>query len=82
MSIVKQVNGKYRTVDTVATERGARTMTVDSKNHRGVPAGRGIRACAPAATPGNEPVLRFFRTVSTLSLSVNNIHRNDSPDTT
>jgi hypothetical protein len=28
------VNGKYETVDTVTTERGARTMTVDSKNHR------------------------------------------------
>ena len=34
LSIVKQVNGKYETVDNVATERGARTMTVDSKNHR------------------------------------------------
>jgi hypothetical protein len=31
---VKQVNGKYETVDTVPTERGARTMTVDQKNHR------------------------------------------------
>src|SRR5271165_879784 len=34
LSIIKQVNGKYETVDTVPTERGARTMTVDSKNHR------------------------------------------------
>lgn len=34
LSIVKQVNGKYETVDSVPTERGARTMTVDSKNHR------------------------------------------------
>ena len=34
LSIVKQVSGKYETVDTVQTERGARTMTVDSKNHR------------------------------------------------
>ena len=34
LSIVKQVNGKYETVDTVPTERGARTMTVDQKNHR------------------------------------------------
>jgi len=34
LSIVKQVNGKYDTVDTVPTERGARTMTVDQKNHR------------------------------------------------
>jgi len=34
LSIVKEVNGQYQTVDTVATERGARTMTVDAKNHR------------------------------------------------
>jgi YVTN family beta-propeller protein len=34
LSIVKEVNGKYQTVDTVTTERGARTMTVDPKNHR------------------------------------------------
>lgn len=34
LSIVKNVNGTYQTVDTVTTERGARTMTVDSKNHR------------------------------------------------
>lgn len=34
LSIVKQVNGKYETVDNVPTERGARTMTVDTKNHR------------------------------------------------
>jgi YVTN family beta-propeller protein len=34
LTIVKQVNGKYETVDTVPTERGARTMTVDQKNHR------------------------------------------------
>jgi DNA-binding beta-propeller fold protein YncE len=34
LSIVKQVNGKYETVENVPTERGARTMTVDSKNHR------------------------------------------------
>jgi len=34
LSIVKQVSGKYETVDTVQTERGARTMTVDPKNHR------------------------------------------------
>jgi YVTN family beta-propeller protein len=34
MSIVKLVNGKYETVDTVATGRGARTMTVDEKLHR------------------------------------------------
>jgi YVTN family beta-propeller protein len=34
LSVVKNVNGSYQTADTVATERGARTMTVDSKNHR------------------------------------------------
>jgi YVTN family beta-propeller protein len=34
LSIIKQVNGKYETVDNVPTERGARTMAVDSKNHR------------------------------------------------
>jgi DNA-binding beta-propeller fold protein YncE len=34
LSIVKPVNGKYTTVDTVTTERGARTMTVDEKNHK------------------------------------------------
>ena len=34
LTIVKLVNGKYEAVDTVATERGARTMTVDPKLHR------------------------------------------------
>jgi YVTN family beta-propeller protein len=34
LSIVKQVNGKWETVDTVATEQRARTMTVDPKLHR------------------------------------------------
>lgn len=34
LSIVKLVNGKYDTVDTVPTERSARTMTVDEKLHR------------------------------------------------
>ena len=34
LSIVKQVNGKYETVDNVPTARGARTMTVDEKSHR------------------------------------------------
>jgi YVTN family beta-propeller protein len=34
LSIIKQVNGKYQNVENVPTERGARTMTVDSKNHR------------------------------------------------
>jgi len=34
LSIVKLVGGKYRTVDTVPTAKGARTMTVDEKLHR------------------------------------------------
>jgi len=34
LTIVKPVNGKYETVDTVTTERSARTMTVDEKLHR------------------------------------------------
>ena len=34
LAIVKAVNGKYDTVDTVQTERGARTMTVDDKTHK------------------------------------------------
>jgi len=34
LSIVQAVNGKYDTVDTVPTERGVRTMAVDTKLHR------------------------------------------------
>ena len=34
MTVVKLVNGKYEAVDTVTTERGARTMTVDPSTHR------------------------------------------------
>lgn len=34
LTIVKNVNGKWDAVDTVTTERGARTMTVDEKTHR------------------------------------------------
>lgn len=34
LSVVKDVSGKYQTVDTVATQKGARTMAVDPKNHR------------------------------------------------
>jgi DNA-binding beta-propeller fold protein YncE len=34
VTIVKLVNGKYETVDTVTTEPRARTMTVDEKLHR------------------------------------------------
>ena len=46
LTIVKLVNGKYEAVDTVPTERGARTMTVDPKTHRVLSAGRGIRSGA------------------------------------
>ncbi len=34
LTIVKKVNGKWEAVETVPTERGARTMTVDEKQHR------------------------------------------------
>ena len=34
LTVVKLVDGKYEAVDTVTTERGARTMTVDPKLHR------------------------------------------------
>ena len=34
LTIVKPVGGKYEAVDTVTTERGARTMAVDQKLHR------------------------------------------------
>jgi DNA-binding beta-propeller fold protein YncE len=34
LTIVKKVNGKWEAVDSVQTERGARTMTVDEKSHK------------------------------------------------
>jgi len=34
LAIVKNVSGKWQTVDTVKTTRGARTMTVDPKTHK------------------------------------------------
>lgn len=34
LSIIKPVNGKYETVDTVKTEPRARTMTIDEKTHK------------------------------------------------
>jgi DNA-binding beta-propeller fold protein YncE len=34
LSIVKEVNGAYQTVDTVTTERTARTMALDTKTHK------------------------------------------------
>jgi YVTN family beta-propeller protein len=53
LSIVKQVKGNYETVDTVPTERGARTMTVDQKNHR-VYLLAAEYGPAPAASPGQK----------------------------
>jgi YVTN family beta-propeller protein len=51
LSIIKQVDGKYQNVENVNTERGARTMTVDSKNHR-VYLLAAEFGPAPAAEPG------------------------------
>ena len=34
LTIVKEVDGKWQAVDTVQTERGARTMAVDPRTHR------------------------------------------------
>lgn len=34
LTIVKEVGGKWQAVDTVQTERGARTMTIDPRTHR------------------------------------------------
>ena len=52
LSIVGLVNGKYDTVDTVATERGARTMTVDPKTHRVYLLAAEYPAPAAGAQPG------------------------------
>jgi DNA-binding beta-propeller fold protein YncE len=51
LSVIKQVDGKYQNVENVTTERGARTMTVDSKNHR-VYLLAAEYGPAPAAEPG------------------------------
>jgi YVTN family beta-propeller protein len=53
LSIIKEVNGKYGTVDTVSTERGARTMTADTKNHR-VYLLAAEYGPAPQASPGKK----------------------------
>ncbi len=34
LTLVKQVNGKWQPVETVTTERGARTMAVDTETHK------------------------------------------------
>jgi DNA-binding beta-propeller fold protein YncE len=53
LSIVKAVNGKYEAVDNVATERGAKTMAVDLKNHRVYLLGAEFGP-APEAKPGQK----------------------------
>jgi YVTN family beta-propeller protein len=52
LSIVGLVNGKYDTIDTVPTERGARTMTVDLKAHRVYLLAAEYPAPAAGAQPG------------------------------
>lgn len=64
LTIVKKVNGKWDAVDTVTTERGARTCTVDPSNHRvyllaaeyGPPTG-GEKKGRPTVTPDSFHVL-------------------------
>ena len=67
------MNGKYETVDTVTTERGARTMTVDPKNHR-VYLLAAEYGPAPEARPERKAVRRSFRTASTSWWLVNSWH--------
>jgi YVTN family beta-propeller protein len=59
LSIVKNVAGKWQTVDTVATERGARTLTVDPKTHKVylLAAEFGPAAEAKGGKKGRPPVL-------------------------
>jgi DNA-binding beta-propeller fold protein YncE len=63
VSIVKLVNGKYDTVDTVTTESRARTMTLDEKTHRlylltaDYPAAAAGAKGRPTATPDSFHVL-------------------------
>ena len=59
LSIIKQVNGKYENVENMPTERSARTMTVDTKNHK-VYLLAAEYGPAPEAAPGKKarpPVL-------------------------
>ena len=66
LTIVKNVGGKWSTVDTVQTERGARTMTLDPKTHRiyllaaeygAAPAKSGEKQGRPRALPDTFHVL-------------------------
>jgi hypothetical protein len=65
-TIVKNVGGKWNTVDTVQTERGARTMALDPKTHRiyllgadyGTPSGKsGEKQGRPTVLPDTFHVL-------------------------
>lgn len=64
LTIVKNVSGKWQAVDTIQTERGARTMTLDPKTHRvyllaaeyGPPAG-GEKKGRPSILPDTFHVL-------------------------
>ncbi len=51
LSVIKLVDGKWQNVENVTTEKGARTMTVDTKNHR-VYLLAAEYGPAPAAEPG------------------------------
>jgi YVTN family beta-propeller protein len=62
MSVVKLVNGKYTTVETTPTERGARTMTVDEKLHR-VYASAAETGAPPAGGGRAQPVPDSFHIV-------------------
>ena len=68
LTIVKPVNGKYEAVDTVTTERGARTMTVDPTNSPRLSAGRRIRpGPGSQGRPRRRPARRCCPTASTSS---------------
>ena len=56
LTIVKPVNGKYEAVDTVTTERSARTMTIDEKLHK-VYLLAAEYGTQPAGQKGRPPVL-------------------------
>ena len=56
LTIVKPVNGKYEAVDTVTTERSARTMTVDEKLHK-IYLLAAEYGAQPAGQKGRPPVL-------------------------
>jgi YVTN family beta-propeller protein len=59
LSVIKQVNGKYENVENVTTERGARTMAVDPKNHKVylLAAEYGPAPQAPSGKKARPPIL-------------------------